>query len=353
MTFLDSPATDWTRPEVNELRDCLVLAFPQPEAARHLADASGIEPGTIPLHHNMRSIWTELVNETARQGKLRLLVEKAAAASAAAGFRARFEDLLEPAPELAPPQPPIDDNAAALEEGRLSEAPLKISPERLLERRSRLMRIELAAAVTAAACSVAKLSLRFGDARAHGTGFLIHADRILTNHHNICHEEYGEVTSVVAEFDYEEKFAGEGLVRKGKLDTLIGNDEHDWAVIQLESAVDRPKLKLGTPYDVGVDDAVVIIQHPLGAFKQFSLEPLAIRAADENRIQYVADTQQGSSGSPVFNVRMHVIGLHHAEAEANVDVDGRTAVVWRNQGIAMTRVMQELDREGVEFDRNQ
>jgi V8-like Glu-specific endopeptidase len=298
----------------------------------------------------MRETWTELVTEAANQGKLGTLVEQAATDPTAAAFRPRFEDLLEEAPETAPPQPPMDVAGLTARDG---EHPLAISPERLLERRSRLMRIELAAAVTTAAQSVAKLSLRFGEERAHGTGFLIGSDRILTNHHNVLHEEYGAVTGVVAEFDYEEGFRGDGLVRQGRLDTIVGNAEHDWAVIELRSPVDRPVLKLGTPYDVGIDDAVVIIQHPLGAFKQFSLEPLAIRDSNDNRIQYVADTQQGSSGSPVFNVRMHVVALHHAEAEAEVDLDGRKAVVWRNQGIAMTRVMQELDRERVVFSRNE
>ena len=161
----------------------------------------------------MRATWTELLQETAKQGKLRTLVENAAIDPTAAGFRARFEDMLEPVPEVAPPQPQID---AALTFGEADRpaAPLAISPERLLERRSRLMRIELAAAVTTAARSVTKLSLRFGADRAHGTGFLIAADRILTNHHNVRHEQHGNVTGVVAEFDYEEKFQGDGLVRR-------------------------------------------------------------------------------------------------------------------------------------------
>jgi S1-C subfamily serine protease len=347
-TFLDEPALDWTRPEVTELRDSLVLAFRKPEAAEHLADVTGLAPGTFPIQDNMRTTWTELLTEAAKQDRLRSLVEKAASDPTAAGFRERLEDLLAPAPEVAPPQPPVAE--APPTRGR---AALAISPERLLERRSRLMRIELAAAVTTASRSVAKLSLRFGPQRAHGTGFLIGPDRVLTNHHNVVHEEHGAVTTVVAEFDYEERFTGDRLVCRGDVETIVGNADHDWAVIRLESAVDRPALKLGTPYDVGLDDAVVVIQHPLGAFKQFSLEPLAIRASDDNRIQYVADTQQGSSGSPVFNVQMHVIGLHHAEAEAEVDVDGRTGVVWHNQGIAIARVMQELASRNVEFMENE
>ena len=120
----------------------------------------------------------------------------------------------------------------------------------------------------------------------------------------------------------------------------------------LESAVKRPALALGTPFSVGIDDIVAIIQHPGGAQKQFALEPLAIQFVDDARVQYVADTQHGSSGSPVFNVRMHVIALHHAEAEVEVQIDGGTEVQWRNEGIAMQRLMERLEEHHIAFTTN-
>lgn len=342
--FLSEPDIDWTRPEVNELRDTLVLAFRGHEAAEHLADRVGLVPGTFPEQDNIRATWTELLDETASQGKLEELVKLAAADPTAAGFRPRLEDFLDEEPEIAPPQPPVKPPA--------DEAVVRITPERLLERRSRLMRIELAAAVTAAAPSVVKLSLRFGRERAHGTGFLISPDRVLTNHHNVAHEIHGAVTGITAEFDYEERFVGDGLICQGRTDTIVGDPEDDWAVIELVKPVDRAALKLGTPYDVGLDDSVVIIQHPAGAFKKFALEPLGIHAVEADRIRYLADTQQGSSGAPVFNVQMHVIALHHAESEETVTVNGKEQIVWSNQGIAIQRVMDELTRDGIAFATN-
>jgi hypothetical protein len=142
------------------------------------------------------------------------------------------------------------------------------------------------------------------------------------------------------------------LVRKGIVDSIVSDADHDWAVIRLESAVDRPPLKLGTPYDIGLDDTVVIIQHPKGAYKQFALEPLAIRYVDDLLIQYVADTQQGSSGSPVFNSRMQIIGLHCAEAEISVEVEGKPQVIWRNQGIHYSQLISGLNRSSISFFKN-
>jgi V8-like Glu-specific endopeptidase len=344
LSFLDDVPQDWTRPELPELRDLLVLAYRRPTAAEDLADEAGIVPGTFPNYPNMRATWTALVKELGNQKRLRVLVEKAADDPAAAAYRPRFLDFLEDHPVVATPQP-IAPGANWWKGGDL----VNLYPERLMERRTRLMQIALAAWVTQASRSVARLILRFGDQSAHGTGFLIDKDLLLTNHHNVVHPDYGNVTSVVAEFDHEEGFVGKPLVRKGKIASIAGEAQHDWAVIPLDAAVDRPPLKLGTPYDVGTDDAVVIIQHPKGAYKQFSLEPLAIRHVDAERIQYVADTQQGSSGSPVFNALMHVIALHHAEAEVTVNVKGKQETVWRNQGVHIAQVMKALKQKGLNF----
>jgi S1-C subfamily serine protease len=352
MTFLDEVPQDWSRPELVELRDLFVLAYRRPTAAEQLADQAGIVPGTFPVHDNMRMTWTELLREMGNQGKLRTLVTKAAGDPAAAAYQPRFDEMLKDRPPVAPPA----RDAGVLDgwKGDDSEPGVasRLYPERLMERRNRLIPIELAASVVQAARSVAKLSLRFGDRPAHGTGFLIGADLLLTNHHNVFHEEYGAVTSLVAEFDYEQGFRGAALVRRAVVESIVGDPDDDWAVLLLEQAVDRPPLKLGTPYDVGIDDTVVIIQHPTGAYKQFALEPLAVRHVDDRRVQYVADTQHGSSGSPVFNVRMHVIALHHAEAEIGVVVEGKPDVAWRNQGITITKVMSGLTDHDLAYAEN-
>ena len=78
---------------------------------------------------------------------------------------------------------------------------------------------------------------------------------------------------------------------------------------------------------------------------------MAVRYADEHVIQYLADTQKGSSGSPVFNDKMHVIALHHAEVEITVDVNGVKESEWRNQGIRIQEVMEDLGASGIPFVR--
>jgi Trypsin-like peptidase domain/Effector-associated domain 1 len=348
MSFLDEASQDWTRPELQALRDLFGQAYRRPVAAEDLADASGLVPGTYPDREDMRLTWTALIKVMGAQGRLRALVQNAAADPGAASYRPRFEEMLHDRPAVPPPQLRVsgewwkgDDQSPAIA-GRLQL-------ERLMERRSRLIDIELAEEVVAAARSVAKLSLFFGSEPGYGTGFLIGPDQLLTNHHNVMHESYGQATRVVADFDYDQGVHSSPLWRQARTDHIVSDQADDWAVLTLEAPVDRPPLRLGTPFEIAANDLVVIIQHPLGAFKQFALEPLAVRHVDEARIQYVADTQHGSSGSPVFNSKMHIIALHHAEAEVQVRVDGRAETVWRNQGIHIARITRGLRAHGISF----
>jgi V8-like Glu-specific endopeptidase len=346
VTFLDEVPQDWTRPELPELRDLFVLAYRRPAAAEQLSDAAGLVPGTFPLHANMRATWTELVRVLGDQGNLRAAVQLAAKDPSASGYWSRFTEMLGASPPVAVPQP----EAEVLDSWK-GDDEARVHLERLMEQRNRLIHVEVAALVARKAGSVAKLSLRFGDEPGYATGFLIQRNVILTNHHNVVDEQLGDVTSIVAEFDYRRDYGGKaGIVRRGRVDTIVGDPADDWAAITLEADVDRPPLKLGTPYGIGANDAVIIIQHPLGAFKQFALETLAVRYVDDRRVQYVADTQQGSSGSPVFNIHMDVIALHHGEAETLVEIDGAETVVWRNEGIRIAQVIKGLAEHGIEFE---
>jgi S1-C subfamily serine protease len=348
MTFLDEVPQDWTRPELPQLRDLFVQAYRRRTAAEDLADSAGLVPGMFPERENLRSTWTALIQVMGAQAGLRTLVERAAADPVAAAFRPRFEEMLEAGPALQPPPGLPAQETWWKGDDVVPAVAARLREERLMERRSRLLGIELAASMVSAAGSVAKLSLRFGTERGHGTGFLIGHDLLLTNHHNTVHAVYGPVTSLVAEFDFDQGVHIEKpLVRAAHVEDAVGDPVDDWAVVRLVTPVDRPPLPLGSPFPVAIDDWVVIIQHPQGAFKQFALEPLAVRHVDSARIQYVADTQQGSSGSPVFNERMHVIALHQGEAE--VTVPGTKETSWRNQGINIGRIMSSLRRRGIPF----
>lgn len=348
MSFLDEVPLKWTHPEVQELRDLFVIAYRRPAEAEQLADSAGLVPGMFPLHDNMRLIWTALLAEMANQGKLRNLVTLASNDATKSAFQQRFAEMLTNNPPVKRPDPARPANWWKGDDQNPFVAKT-LYFERLLERRNRLLHVDVARRLAQVANSVAKLEMRTAaGGRAHGTGFLIQPDLLLTNHHNFFEKDLRIVQSVTADFDDERGIPAEQhLVVKGKVETIAGEAANDWAIIQLENAVDREPFKLGSPYDVGLDDALIIIQHPLGGQKQFALDGMAVRYVDDKIIQYVADTQKGSSGSPVFNSQMHIVGLHHAEAEVTVDVDGEQQIVWRNEGIQIKSVMQSLQQANI------
>lgn len=345
-----NPPLDWTKPELNQLRDLFVLAYRRPSEAEILAEKAGIVPGTFPLFSDMRITSTQLFRVMANQGKLHRMIELAMEDATAASYRDRFEETLNGNPELPVPDAPKGRDWWKGDDSHPATA-VKLYHERLMERRSRLFNIEIARQVGEVARSIAKLQLHFERQRANGTGFLIQPDLILTNEHNVNHPDYGRLTGMDVIFDYEETAGDNGLVRQALLDSIEENKENDWAVVRLNVPVDRPVIPLGTKFTVGLNDHLIIIQHPLGGFKQFALEPLAIRYIDEGktRIQYVADTQKGSSGSPVFNTYMHVVALHHAEAEVSCRIDGEEKVMWRNEGIHIDRIIQDLKSRNIPF----
>lgn len=353
MNFLDEHPLDWTRPELMQLRDLFVLAYKRETAAEELAEAAGIVPGTFPNHDNMRTTWRELIQTMADQGKLRTMVEKASADVTIGGYQQSFAEMLAGNPTIQAPSPPKGADWWKGDDQNPMVA-VRLHQERLIEQRSRLINISIARTVAELSRSVAKLTLRFATDNAHGTGFLIQPDLILTNYHNVADAKLGEVQSVIAEFDYEEGFdrRKKPLVLKGLVGSIKKNEAHDWAVIQLEQPTKRQSIPLGTPFDIAMNDPIIIIQHPLGAFKQFGIDMLSIRYVNDQIIQYITDTQKGSSGSPVFNIRMEVIALHHAEAEVMVQVNGRQDVQWRNEGIRIDQVMKDLEAAGINFEKN-
>jgi V8-like Glu-specific endopeptidase len=348
MNFLDRVPLDYSRPEVNELRDLFVLAYRRQEAAEQLADSAGLVPGMFPLHSNLRLIWTDLLTVMANQGRLRVLVKKASEDPTASAYQERFRDMLSENPAVQPLEPKRPPGWWKGDDQHVETAK-RLYYQRQLEKRNRLLPVRVARLLVQMAPRVARLEMLFEEGRVHGTGFLIQPDVLLTNHHNLFETDHGALKAVVADFDDEDGFPEDHLVIKGRVDTIQGAQQHDWAVIRLERSVDRPPISLGSIYDVGVNDALIIIQHPLGGKKQFALDAMAVRYADENIVQYVADTQKGSSGAPVFNSQMQVVALHHAEAEVIFDVDGRKESVWRNEGIHMNQVMNSLQQANIFF----
>ena len=132
-------------------------------------------------------------------------------------------------------------------------------------------------------------------------------------------------------------------------ETITGDREHDWAVVRLADPAPITALfwLSRARWNCALDDYVFIIQHPDGGPKMIGLSHNLVRYVDDEVLQYWTDTKAGSSGSPVFNHRWEVVGLHHRWVEAP---EGE-GVSYRNQGRRIERVLDGMAARGIGVSR--
>lgn len=200
--------------------------------------------------------------------------------------------------------------------------------------------------------SVGRVIFRSG--RAQGTGFLVGPGIFLTNHHVI--RDANDAAQMLVEFDYESDaqpvtafdFDADGcfvsdpvegldftLVAVGQRRSGIKSIE-DFSYVTLSDAADKHML----------GELANIIQHPQGAYKQLVLRENSLIARDEtqNVLHYLADTEKGSSGSPVCNNNWEPIALHHW-GEPWLEVKSVTGEPLRrdiNEGIRISSIVRAL-----------
>jgi endonuclease G, mitochondrial len=196
--------------------------------------------------------------------------------------------------------------------------------------------------------------------RAQGTGFIVAPGLILTNNHVIRNASIA--TSMWMQFDFEMDESGlERSVVAYRFDparcfasspingldfTLIALGDRvtgtkpldDFGYLQLSDAGDKHML----------GELANIIQHPEGRPKQIVLRENNLVARDETLqvLHYVADTQRGSSGSPVFNNDWEPIALHHWAGPhlETRSVNGKALRLEINEGIRISAIVKALRR---------
>jgi trypsin-like peptidase len=195
--------------------------------------------------------------------------------------------------------------------------------------------------------SVAKLRMRFSRRWFAGTAFLVSADTLFTAHHNLwTGEQRADAVEVI--FDYERSTRGadpESTMYRPDPELFIGSAEDDWALLKLaQPQATRPLAPLAKKA-VRRGDRVAIVQHPNGMPKQVALHHNLVTYVSESRIQYLTDTEPGSSGSPVFDDDWNVVAVHHKGGL--LELPGTQQSVYRNQGVPIERVLAGLAGHGI------
>ena len=95
-------------------------------------------------------------------------------------------------------------------------------------------------------------------------------------------------------------------------------------------------------------DFITIVQHPEGQKKQVALRDNRVVDVFDEFLHYEADTQPGSSGSPVFNDQWELVALHHASVPAP---DHPELGKFVNEGIRVSRLLAFIGQQTYTADR--
>lgn len=159
------------------------------------------------------------------------------------------------------------------------------------------------------------------------SGSLVGPDLFLTNHHCVVSDSGGlvPVKGLAIWMEYLGPNAEPNEHSIAFVVDIPSYDEHlDYALLKLSAPLGRRYgwLQLeDNPNQIDNVRAVKIIQHPAGRAKEIVLDNTqAIRcgahARDPHDFCYLADTEGGSSGSPVFNLEGDtIIALHKMGVE--------------------------------------
>lgn len=179
------------------------------------------------------------------------------------------------------------------------------------------------------------------------TGSLVGPDLILTNAHcvmDMATQRLHDVTKISINMEYLS--SNQIDINHAQVTKIVKtNPSLDYALLQLDKKIGMHYGWLALADRTPSKGDVMVIQHPYGREKEISRVQSSIVKADKVVLHYYADTEPGSSGSPVFNLKgTKLVALHHAGAcaEKNKDENKRCTQYDFNEGIIIGLIKQEI-----------
>ena len=318
----------WDQAAIISVRETLARLYPREADIRRVLYDVGLNAGYIDYDPKAINYWNSILRH-AREipGKIEQIIQLAIKEHGAI-------DALVRAAAGAPP--PVVEGP----EARDWRGPGGPQLEKIIGTESTLVPISYLEIGMERARSVVRIDL--GD-DGSGTGFLTRDNRLITNHHVL--PDAAMAHGAKAQFNYQATAAGlnapvdeYGLDPDGEFRT---SEADDWSVVKVagDPATTWGTLELA-PAKIVTGDRVNIIQHPNGLPKRVSFYSNVVVFVGAGRIQYLTDTEPGSSGSPVFDKGWNVVGLHHSGGWlTEPGSTDPTRKFYRNEGILIDMVI--------------
>jgi hypothetical protein len=319
------------------LRDLLARLYYRDPDIEHVVTTVGLEPAFIEWHDRPVNTWRSVLNEAENHGKLMDVIGLA-----------RKEKPNVQSLEMAEKDLLLAVNIPELPDTAWRGATTAADVEKITGAVSTLRPIGFLLRGFEASKPVGRVVLADGSS---GSGFLIKGNILITNNHVLSSKDVASTARV--EFNYQKSPVGldeqvdpfdldPDAVFATSLKEELGGD--DWTAVRVKGDPSAKWNTLGlAPLPDGTPkkgDEVIIIQHPGGGQKQIALSHNVVAFADQRRLQYLTDTREGSSGSPVFDTEWRVVALHH-KGGSLLDPGSKQAFL-RNQGVHINAVIDGL-----------
>ncbi|AQR93670.1 endonuclease [Clostridium saccharoperbutylacetonicum] len=195
----------------------------------------------------------------------------------------------------------------------------------------------------------AKAVCRISTPSGLGTGFLIDKGLLMTNNHVIENKEIAKES--FAEFYYEkDKEIVKVNLKPDEIFITSPLDDLDFTIVSCDiKGIEniKPIHLMRSPITITRGEFVNIIQHPKARMKEISLQDNKVTYILDKLIRYNTDTEEGSSGSAVFNNKWELVALHHAGWYK--DETKNEAI---NEGIRISAIVSRLITLANEGDKN-
>jgi S1-C subfamily serine protease len=314
------------RSDLQELRDVLATLYEDVSSSRIVAQAAGINTAFVRFDTRAAVNWHSILEEASKHSRgVERIIERALQdyPSSLALLRVAVGRV----------DPSLTWKGGAKEQDY----------EAIISHQSSLVPISFLELGLARARAVALIRSSRNGRKVTATGFLIENNRLVTNWHVLRNKV--EAASAEILLDYHISLDGILAPVSFKLDPndfFFSSEADDLTIVRI--CDDPNRLWGGIPLhanSIEPGGRVNIIQHPMGRPKELSYFHNVVAYADDRRIQYLTDTEPGSSGGPVFNADWDLVAIHHAGGWMNEP--GRAATFYRNEGIAVRVLLDILE----------
>ncbi|WP_157252572.1 serine protease [Nonomuraea typhae] len=179
-----------------------------------------------------------------------------------------------------------------------------------------------------------------------GTGFLVAPSLLLTNNHVLPDAESAQAAEVEfgAEMSIDNEPPAWTRFRLDPAARFVTDAGLDYTLVRVAPAADGRtpgelygwNRLIATQGKIITGEPVNLVGHPNGRLKEITIRRNELTTQLDRFLHYTADTEPGSSGSPVFNDQWEVVALHHS------GVPGDNGTWLANEGIRVSSILASL-----------